>query len=857
MLPVFTLAQITDNFSDGDFTNNPTWSGDAGQFIVNASQQLQLNSSGTGSSYLAVATSLPTLDNTEWQFYIKLNFAPSSSNNGRVYLVSDQQNLKGSLNGYYLQFGENLANDAIELFRQTGTTSTSVARGTNGFIAAAFTIRIKVTRNNAGLWSILADATAGSNFALQATGTDVTYNTGNYFGVVCNYTTTNATNFFFDDFSIPNIADVFPPTISTAAAISNAQVDVKFSEPVSLTTAQLVSNYTVNNSIGSPSSAVRDASDFSLVHLSFANTFTSGLLNTITINNVQDFNGNSIVANSTITFTYTAPAVAQPYDIIINEIYYEPIATAPLPNVEFVELFNRSAGAINLNGWKLTDGSTSVATIGNVIINPGSFLIVCKSTDAALLAPFGTVAGTSSFPSLNNDVGDDLRLQDNTGLQIDRVMFNDNYYNNNSKKNGGFTIERIDPDFICDNRYNWSASNDATGGTPGRENSVKGSYADNIAPQLLSAYPASATQIEITFTETPDPGFASLNSSYTISNGIGQPATVIINDTKVILTIGSPLQAGIIYTITVSGSIQDCPGNLIAGNRTVRIALPETVTAGNLIINEILFNPKSGGNDFVELYNNSNKVIDLKNLKIATTDDNDVISTNYAISDNGYLVFPGDYVAITTNVENLIQFYPVVSAKNCIQASLPGFNDDKGVCVLTDFALNRFDQLAYDKKWHYPLIDDQNGVSLERLSFNRPTQDAGNWHSAVEKVGFATPGYRNSQAVDDIDAGSELNVDPEVFSPDNDGYNDVVSFYINMNDIGYLLNADIYNEDGRLVKRLVKAKLLAPQDAFTWDGINEKNEKASVGIYIVFAEVYNPKGNVKKFKKTFVLATKL
>src|ERR1700752_4878535 len=131
LLTQFVFAQVTDDFTDGDFTANPVWSGDAADFTINGTQQLQLNAAAAGASYLSTPNVMADLNNKEWRCFVKQTFAPSGSNYGRVYLVSDQANLEGSLNGYYLQFGEALSNDAIELFEQSGMTSTSVCRGTN------------------------------------------------------------------------------------------------------------------------------------------------------------------------------------------------------------------------------------------------------------------------------------------------------------------------------------------------------------------------------------------------------------------------------------------------------------------------------------------------------------------------------------------------------------------------------------------------------------------------------------------------------------------------------------------------------------------------------------------------------
>src|SRR6185503_13450410 len=94
LFPLSSSAQLQDDFSDGDFTNNPAWNGDASQFLVNTSGQLQLNGPASGTSSLSTPLNLSSLDSVEWTFFIRLSFSPSSNNYARVYLTSDQQSLK-------------------------------------------------------------------------------------------------------------------------------------------------------------------------------------------------------------------------------------------------------------------------------------------------------------------------------------------------------------------------------------------------------------------------------------------------------------------------------------------------------------------------------------------------------------------------------------------------------------------------------------------------------------------------------------------------------------------------------------------------------------------------------------------
>ncbi|RLD67254.1 MAG: hypothetical protein DRI84_03025, partial [Bacteroidetes bacterium] len=159
MMPFLVKAQIQDDFSDGDFTNNPTWSGTDAQFKINTSDKLQLSSSGSDTSYLSTANSL--VNNTEWRFYIKQSFNSSSNNHSRIYLISDQSNLINSLNGYYVQFGS--TQDDICLYRQDGNTTIKIISGTYGNTGNSINeFTIKITRDANGDWELFSDDQAGS-----------------------------------------------------------------------------------------------------------------------------------------------------------------------------------------------------------------------------------------------------------------------------------------------------------------------------------------------------------------------------------------------------------------------------------------------------------------------------------------------------------------------------------------------------------------------------------------------------------------------------------------------------------------------------------------------------------------------
>lgn len=192
-----------------------------------------------------------------------------------------------------------------------------------------------------------------------------------------------------------------------------------------------------------------------------------------------------------------------------------------------------------------------------------------------------------------------------------------------------------------------------------------------------------------------------------------------------------------------------------------------------------------------------------------------------------------------------------------LQVKLPTLLEDGDDIVLLSSASQIIDEVHYSDTWQFPLLNSDIGVSLERLSPAQPSQDSTNWHSASETVGFATPGYKNSQSDVSTGNGNAISVDPEIFSPDNDGHNDVLNIHYSFADPGNVANVNIYDARGRLIRNLVNNELLGNSGYFVWDGLNNEREKARIGTYVIYAEVYQLNGDVKNFKTTCVLAGKL
>ncbi|QIX61176.1 hypothetical protein HER32_08275 [Hymenobacter sp. BT18] len=856
LLALPAAAQLTESFTDGNFTQNPAWAGDAASFEVNAQLQLQANGPATTGTVLQLSTASTTANGATWEFYANLKLATSSGNYADVWLLSEQADLKGAGNrGYFVRLGG--TPDEVSLFRKDASGSpVYVVNGRDQSLNSATNnlARVRVTRSLADGWTLEVDYTGtGQSYQLEGIGEDNTYLQSNYLGVLLTYSSSNSRNFLFDDFKV---TDRLAPSVVRATPTAARQLDVVFDEAVA--TPQATGSYQLN---GDPAvlTATRDAQNQNVVHLTLAADLPTGS-NALVLRNIADLAGNVLAGPFTLSFTNSGFAILPGVNqVVITEILADETPVVGLPASEYLEIHNPTANIINLSGVRLlkpgSSGNPAVFPATATLL-PGEYAVVCGSTRAEQFASYGKVFGVSNFPSLSNG-GDQLVLRSPAGQTLFEVRYSDTWYKDSEKHEGGWALEMIDTTNPCGGLENWTASTDPSGGTPGRANAVRTANADNRPAALQRALALTATSIRLFFSEKLDSVAAANPALYSVNGqSIAQVAPISPDFRAIDLTLTSPLQPSQPVTVSVQRTT-DCVGNATGAAATATVALPSAAARGDVVINEILFNPRTGGYDFVELLNRSAKYINLQGWQLGNEKPDGVVDAS-AISEVPFVLAPGQLVVLTERPDVVQAQYPTSAEPTAFLEvdDLATFPDDAGIVTLFDRSGAPFERVPYSAKQHLALLDDVNGVSLERIRADGGN-DAANYHSAAASVGYATPGRRNSQLQEDP-AGTKLfSVEPELFTPDADGQQDFTTLNYTLDQTGYAASVTIYDAQGRPVRKLVRNETLATKGFVQWDGLTDQGRKAGVGIYVLHIELFRPNGGTKReYKRTVVVGAR-
>ena len=279
--------------------------------------------------------------------------------------------------------------------------------------------------------------------------------------------------------------------------------------------------------------------------------------------------------------------------------------------------------------------------------------------------------------------------------------------------------------------------------------------------------------------------------------------------------------------------------------------LSEPAEPGDILFNELLFNPLPGDPDYLELYNSSEKILDASRLElVSVNDDSGDTSQICLISEKHKCILPGEYYAVTADAEKVLQRYFSADPDHLFEiGSLPSMPDDKGHLILYSRELGKIDEVSYSEKMQSALLSGYEGVALEKINPDSKSGEAKNWHSASESSGWGTPGAPNS-VYSEIPVTSDIvNLSSSRITPDDDGFEDMLVIDFNLTGNSNVVSVTIFDESGSYVRKIAENMYAGPEASLVWDGTADDGSMVNTGIYIVFITMFDDSGKTHKWKK--------
>ncbi|GEM_PF-609616 len=585
------------------------------------------------------------------------------------------------------------------------------------------------------------------------------------------------------------------------------------------------------------------------------NSFTENKFYKISIKDISDCFENHIEIQNLEFEIGASPHFGE---LKITELMLDPNPSINLPNAEYIEIFNASEKLLSLKDLKLVNENDTLY-LPTQNLDKNDYILICDEDD---ISEFRTqfsdifIIGLENLFSLNNTKSS-LKLLSPINELIFSVNYTSDFYKHPEKNTGGWSIEMRDINYSCASSRNWEASNNPNGGTPAQPNSVQFDINDSGIPYLLKVKVIAKDSIQLVFDK--ELNFSKIENfeiQFDFSNPVKIQDIIPSQNDAIILVLKDTLKSQITYEVQAK-NIVSCNGKVQLATQQLSFRIPEKAQIGDMILNEILFNPPVGGVDFVELHNTSNKFINLQNWFVATIKE-DSLNNLQKIITKTLIIAPYSYVILTENIQKLKGFYPNLSDSLLIETNLPTLSDSEGTIIILNPEKILFDRLDYSDNWHSDLLRNTEGVSLERISSSSETNNSENWQSSASPV-YATPTKINSQNISKKSNFSDecISFNSEIITPDNDGINDFIQIQFHCLKSGTMGNIDIYDATGQKVKQLIQNQLLSNYNFVRWDGVNEEGQKVRTGYFILYFELFDETGNMQRIRKTVVVGTSL
>lgn len=817
----FINSQIIDDFNTVNYSfKKNNWEGDTTKFSV-TNKALRLNNTPTTDTVL-IFKKIPKWqqDSIVWIINIEHLFSASNNNYSLIYLASDE----GFNESLYFKIGESGTTDKMKFYRNDA--SNMIHETNENSFGSNFNYLIKIIKIKEN-YQIYIDKKDGNNFVFDSQFNNNSNITElNIFGIKCRHTSSNSTKYIFDDIEINYkvYIDKTPPKVDSIIILSENQLEIRFSEPLYQNPffKENINSLLNINSIDSISEKIYE--------LTFENNFINFNNNKIIVSNIYDtlLNNNK---NIEINWQIEQYGTTNYKSIIFNEILASPTSEIPY---EFIEIYNKSDSYIRGESLSIHD-KTNYNIFPKVTINPHQYYILCNTKDTSFFNKYGKTIGIDNFITLNNS-NEELKIIANN-LLIDSL----NYTSIEPEK----SLAYISINNNCFYNELWLSSEDEIGASPGYENIFsddKNTYIqsvnyinDSIIQILLSSQIDTNNLKEISINYDQFDYFLTFN---TIEKHLN-------------FVIHQELERGVELEFILD-NIHSCYQDEISLN--FNLTLPHIPQNKEIIITEILSNTKDNQFDYIEITNNSNLFFNIKDLYINKLNTNGTVSSSN-LSDSNIFIYPGNHFVFSENITWFNNYYNHVNEDFLFETELPSLNNDSNTIFIT-YEKDTIDIVSYRNNWHFELITDEKGVSLEKIDYQNNQNTASNWTSSASSNNFGSPTTINSHFKNNKQKNNSKNffLNRSIFSPDNDGYQDLLEVSYDFSDTENIITATIYNENGGITKQLLTNETLPSRGTIIWDGINEHNQITPAGYYIIILENFNLNGKYTVEKIPFVIA---
>lgn len=546
--------------------------------------------------------------------------------------------------------------------------------------------------------------------------------------------------------------------------------------------------------------------------------------------------------------------------VVLSEIMFDPVGSDSYD--EYVEIVNLSEiEPVDLTGWRIGDGEEldQITHAGmGMVLRPGQIGLIVDSgyfehseayeplpADAFLLTIENGAFGKGGW---SNTTPEPVILLNGEGEEVARYVYS-------LSNPPGISDEKIRLQ-AGDDPTNWADSR-VEGGTPGRRNSVTpflrdiGIYATDI--RVVPPSPATGEPVDLTVVvhnlgtepvrDIEIIAFEDMDNDSTVDEGesIADPewigSTLSWRDSaEVTFHYESPTPGFHVLSVVAHLQGDENPANNMAHD-TLYVAF----RSGQVVINEILFAPPSGGSEWVELFNRSDDPIDLRAWTLSDAD----FSSAQILTEERFPLPPEGYVVVVQDESTFSQDFPDILAPILVPPKWPSLNNTEDTIVLRDPTGRIMDRVSYRGSW----LRERN-VSLERIHPGLAGDDSTHWAGHVTEQG-GTPGAQNSVYVERLPTEVSLSISPNPFDERT-----ILSFHLPVTTA--FANLWIYNAVGQRVRVLLDADLTGSERSVVWDGRDDHGDRLPMGIYVAYLEGLNAeKGVIYREKRTAVLARRL